>query len=458
MAGLSTKYNYDAYLQHRNEQNQNQQNQGQGVVNIQQPANTGDNPAVATQQPTQVAPSAQQSQNNVGEKSLVMKPTVQDGAPNANATADNAVTTGEMKSKLAIAQHFGRRMPEITAETAPSEAAYTAYEHKINPQPQEENHKHGWRDYFRNTGDEEFENKKRERIAAFSDMIRHLANLYYVNQYATPQHIESAYGKVKAEEKEQRKLKREQDKEDRKWNWKVSEAQRDQYNKDRTYGLGVRKDKREEALQPEKLKKAQEAAAAEEAKKRAEQAKATKLSAEAEYADEIASNKAKEQESKAALAAARVATEKARAAKVAQEGKNAKLRGQELTAKIRSQYSKDHDFFDTNDKRYEWAIPKSQRDLVFNELRSIAHMKGWGKAKGSGGSEYDKYTTKSDDTDRELLREALSKKGDPEVQQFFKRHGVLVESNWESNEAIRKDIKKRDEDKKRTANGGRGIK
>ena len=418
MAGLSTKYNYDAYLQHRNEQNQNQQNQGQGVVNVQQPANTGNNPAVATQQPTQVAPSAQQSQNNVGEKSLVMKPTVQDGAPNANATADNAATTGEMKSKLAIAQHFGRRMPEITAETAPSEAAYTAYERSVTPQPQEENRKHGWRDWFKKTDDEEYENRKRERIAAFSDMIRHLANLHYVNQYATPQHIESAYGKVKAEEREQRKLKQERENEDRKWNWKVSEAQRDQYNKDRAHGLGVRKDQRAEALQPDKAAKAKA-----EKEYAEEKARIQKAVGEGKISEQEAKTKTQEAKAKyaGALEQSKIDKNKATANK-----ENAHAGVYNRTAPNGSGGRKGGSGggkttqYNHSDSNYVWDVPVSSQSQLNSNLRAIVTKEKNSKWVEDYKRRTDKMTLSEGDYDR-IAREHI---GDPEIQRAISKTGA----------------------------------
>lgn len=461
MAGLSTKYNYDAYLQHRNEQNQNQQNQGQNDTNTQQ--------------------------------SVVMKPMVPDN--NTNVAKDDAGMRGMMKSTIATASHYGnptaRRMTGMDGRdiTIPNQYEYdkgvgeqvkgnvlvSSYDNMVTPhiqdkggsleqvqkpwseenkersrsqslkfnnekdaryfgehykevapmmntygkkedidstpQPQEENRKHGWRDWFKKTNDEEYENRKRERIAAFSDMIRHLANLHYVNQYATPQHIESAYGKVKAEEKEQRKLRREQEKEDRKWNWKVSEAQRDQANKDRTYGLGVRKDKRAEELQPYKKAEADKKA------KRAEYL-AQKAAADAEWAPKINDAKEKRERAKASLDLEKGKTERSK-----QAANNA------LAAQRRAKAANERDsklvHFPTNDVNYLWAVNKNDVKVIQTKLRSFAKGRKWAK-----GYVDEFGNLKKGATDSDLLNAAMGNAHDPEVQRFLNTYGKRVRSEY----------------------------
>jgi len=434
MAGLSTKYGFGEYNKSRAEQkremNVGGNNFGQYARNI--PNNA---PDVAPQQAQQVAPMQTSGVNDMPDKSLYTKTPEQ---MRQNAVAEKAqAQQREVQRQQSAVEKFNTQQPAekdpqgVERPTNPKDIADIQYGRRFDPvstlrpdanivrdninediEPQEVERKHGWRDYFRNTGDEEFENKKRERIAAFSDMIRHLANLHYVNQYATPQHIESAYGKVKAEEKEERKLRREQEKEDRKWNWKVSEAQRDQYNKDRTYGLGVRKDKRAEELQPYKKAEADKKA------KRAEYL-AQKAAADAEWAPKINDAKEKRERAKASLDLEKGKTERSK-----QAANNA------LAAQRRAKAANERDsklvHFPTNDVNYLWAVNKNDVKVIQTKLRSFAKGRKWAK-----GYVDEFGNLKKGATDADLLNAAMGNAHDPEVQRFLNTYGKRVRSEYD---------------------------
>lgn len=433
MAGLSTKYGFGEYNKSRAEQkreiNVGGNTLGQYARNI--PNNA---PDVVPQQAQQKAPMQAPGVNDMPDKSLYTKTPEQ---MRQNAVAEKAqAQQREVQRQQSAVEKFNTQQPAekdpqgVERPTNPKDIADIQYGKRFDPvsmvrpdanvvrddinrdiEAQEVERKHGWRDWFRNTGDEEFENRKRERIAAFSDMIRHLANLHYVNQYATPQHIESAYGKVKAEEKEERKLRREQEKEDRKWNWKVSEAQRDQANKDRTYGLGVRKDKRAEELQPYKKAEADKKA------KRAEY-QAQKAALDVEWAPKI--NSAKEQKERAA---ASLNLEKKKTERSKQAANNA------LAAQRRAKAANERDnksvHFPTNDVNYLWAVNKNDVKVIFTRLRSFAKGRKWAK-----GYVDEFGNLKKGATDSDLLNAAMGNAHDPEVQRFLNTYGKRVRSEY----------------------------
>ena len=434
MAGLSTKYGFGEYNKSRAEQkremNVGDNNFGQYARNI--PNNA---PDVAPQQAQQVAPMQAPGVNDMPDKSLYTKTPEQ---MQQNAVAEKAqAQQREMQRQQSAVEKFNTQQPAekdpqgVERPTNPKDIADIQYGKRFDPvsalrpdanivrdninediEPQEVERKHGWRDWFKKTDDEEYENRKRERIAAFSDMIRHLANLHYVNQYATPQHIESAYGKVKAEEREQRKLKRERENEDRKWNWKVSEAQRDQYNKDRTYGLGVSKDKREEALQPYKKAEADKKA------KRAEYL-AQKAAADAEWAPKINDAKEKRERAKASLDLEKKRTERSK-----QAANNA------LAAQRRAKEANERDsrlvHFPTNDVNYLWAVNKNDVKVIQTKLRSFAKGRKWAK-----GYVDELGNLKKGATDADLLNAAMGNAHDPEVQRFLNTYGKRVRSEYD---------------------------
>lgn len=434
MAGLSTKYGFGEYNKSRAEQKR-EMNVGDNAFG-QYSRNIPNNaPDVAPQQAQQVAPMQTPGVNDMPDKSLYTKTPEQ---MQQNAVAEKAqAQQREVQRQQSAVEKFNTQQPAekdpqgVERPTNPKDIADIQYGKRFDPvstlrpdanivrdninediEPQEVERKHGWRDYFRNTGDEEYENRKRERIAAFSDMIRHLANLHYVNQYATPQHIESAYGKVKAEEKEQRKLKREQAKEDRKWYWKVSEAQRDQANKDRTYGLGVRKDKRAEELQPYKKAEADKKA------KRAEYL-AQKAAADAEWAPKINDAKEKRERAKASLDLEKGKTERSK-----QAANNA------LAAQRRAKAANERDsklvHFPTNDVNYLWAVNKNDVKVIQTKLRSFAKGRKWAK-----GYVDEFGNLKKGATDSDLLNAAMGNAHDPEVQRFLNTYGKRVRSEYD---------------------------
>lgn len=434
MAGLSTKYGFGEYNKSRAEQKR-EMNVGDNQFGKYARNLPNNNPDTVSKQPTPDKPQTPSDANDVTPQEFYTKTPEQ---MRQNAVAEKAqAQQREAQRQQSAVEKFNTQQPAekdpqgVERPTNPKDVADMVYGKRIDPvstlrpdanivrdninediEPQEVKRKHGWRDYFRNTGDEEFENRKRERVAAFSDMIRHLANLYYVNQYATPQHIESAYGKVKAEEREQRKLKREQEKEDRKWDWKISEAQRDQANKDRTYGLGVKKDKREEEVQPYKKAEADKKA------KRAEYL-AQKAAADAEWAPKINDAKEKRERAKASLDLEKGKTERSK-----QAANNA------LAAQRRAKAANERDsklvHFPTNDVNYLWAVNKNDVKVIQTKLRSFAKGRQWAK-----GYVDEFGNLKKGATDADLLNAAMGNAHDPEVQRFLNTYGKRVRSEYD---------------------------
>lgn len=439
MAGLSTKYGFGEYNKSRAEQKREMEvgdNQfGKYARNL-----PNNNPDTVSKQPTPDKPQTPSDANDVTPQEFYTKTPEQ---MRQNAVAEKAqAQQREAQRQQSAVEKFNAQQPAekdpqgVERPTNPKDIADMVYGKRIDPvsalrpdanvvrddinrdiEPQEVERKHGWRDWFRNTGDEEYENRKRERVAAFSDMIRHLANLHYVNQYATPQHIESAYGKVKAEEKEQRKLKREQENEDRKWNWKISEAQRDQANKDRTYGLGVRKDKRAEALQPEKEAKAK---------------------AEKEYAEEKARIQKAVGEGKISEQEAKTKTQEAKA-KYADALEKSKIDKNKATANKENAHAGYYNRKDANggggrggsgggkttqynhsDSNYVWDVPVSSQSQLNSNLRTIVTKEKNSKWVEDYKRRTDKMTLSEGDYDR-IAREHI---GDPEIQRAISKTGA----------------------------------
>lgn len=114
-----------------------------------------------------------------------------------------------------------------------------------------------WRDYlFGSKDDQEFNNKRKQTIAAAHDLITNLGNLYATSQGAVSQKFETATDKLaKQKEKDAKK-----DKADKEMALSVLKLQNQKANDDRNYnlklgeyGLKQNEDTRQNQLQPYKI-------------------------------------------------------------------------------------------------------------------------------------------------------------------------------------------------------------
>ena len=125
--------------------------------------------------------------------------------------------------------------------------------------------KHNWRDWLLgDSEDEEFSRKRREKIAAIGDVLRHMGNLYGTSQGAISQNLISWRDKADAMRKDEEAEEERKKKADRDYNIKLSEqarriaeAKRKQDNADRLYRLKNEANERERNLYPHKLAKAE---------------------------------------------------------------------------------------------------------------------------------------------------------------------------------------------------------
>ena len=433
MAGLSTKYGFGEYNKSRAEQKR-EMNVGDNAFGKYARNVPNKAPDVVPQKAPQDAPMQTSGVNDMPDKSLYTKTPEQ---MRQNAVAEKAqARQREVQRQQSAVEKFNTQQPAekdpqgVERPTNPKDIADMVYGKRIDPvstlrpdanvvrddinrdiEPQEVERKHGWRDWFRNTGDEEYENRKRERIAAFSDMIRHLANLHYVNQYATPQNIESAYGKVRAENERQRRYKDALAEKDRAYNFKIGEAQRKQDNFERQQGLREEANQRQRDLQP--FRKAE----AEKKAKRAEY-QAQKAALDVEWAPKINSAIEQKERAKASLDLEKRKTERSK-----QAANNA------LAAQRRAKAANERDsklvHFPTNDVNYLWAVNKNDVKVIQAKLRSFAKGRKW--AKGY----VDEYgNLKKGATDADLLNAAMGNAHDPEVQRFLNTYGKRVRSEY----------------------------
>lgn len=440
MAGLSTKYGFGEYNKSRAEQKR-EMNVGDNAFG-QYSRNIPNNaPDVAPQQAQQVAPMHTPGVNDMPDKSLYTKTPEQ---MQQNAVAEKAqAQQREVQRQQSAVEKFNTQHPAekdqqgVERPTNPKDIADIQYGKRFDPvstlrpdvnivrdninediEPQEVERKHGWRDYFRNTGDEEFENKKRERIAAFSDMIRHLANLHYVNRYATPQNIESAYGKVKAQEKEERRYKDALDQKERAYAFRVGEAQRKQDNFERQQGLKAEDNNRKRELQPYKMDKAK---------------------AEKEYAEEKARIQKAVGEGKISEQEAKTKTQEAKA-KYAGALEQSKINKNNAAANKENAHAGYYNRKDANgsggrnggsgggkttqynhsDSNYVWDVPVSSQSQLNSNLRTIVTKEKNSKWVEDYKRRTDKMTLSEGDYDR-IAREHI---GDPEIQRAISKTGA----------------------------------
>lgn len=289
-----------------------------------------------------------------------------------------------------------------------------------------------WRDYlFGSKTDEEWNKKRREKIAAIYDLVVNLGNLGTTAWAgAVPQKFESAYKKVKAEHDKDKKDKEAKAKADRDFAFKQNEADRDfQVN---LGNLNIKQDanKREADKHPYEMAKA--IAKASEAKTKAETEAATKADKIREAAGKAATAEEKANKAKSdadwadKLNAASLAQKKASAnasnASAANSYASAatqKTRRAQIQQAIRNNGDLE---FPTNDPDKNWRVPKRHQAVIKEKMRGVAKGKKWAQ----GLVDPVTGSLKKGVTDADLLSAAWEHYDDKDVQETFRRYSDKV--------------------------------
>lgn len=308
-----------------------------------------------------------------------------------------------------------------------------------------------WRDYlFGSKTDEEWNKKRREKIAAIYDLVVNLGNLGTTALAgAVPQKLESAYDKVKKQHDKENADKDAKDKADRDFKFKQNEADRDYNISLGNLEVKQNADKRQQDLQPHEMARA--IANANKAKTDAETAaktQADKIREAAGKAD-LAGERVKGQQAQTALSQARqkkaesdaewapkehaasVNQKKASAAASRASAANsyaAAATQKARRAQIQQSIRNNGDFeIPSNQTDKNWRIAKSQQATLNRELQGVAKKKGW----------YAKYynvdgSLKSGVKAEDLLVEAFAHTEDRDVQELLGKHGTLVNTKTDA--------------------------
>lgn len=308
-----------------------------------------------------------------------------------------------------------------------------------------------WRDYlFGSKTDEEWNKKRREKIAAIYDLVVNLGNLGTTALAgAVPQKLESAYEKVKKQHDKEAADNAAKDKADRDFKFKQNQADRDYNISLGNLEVKQNADKRQQDLQPHEMARA--IANANKAKTDAETAaktQADKIREAAGKAD-LAGERVKGQQAQTALSQARqkkaesdaewapkehaasVNQKKASAAASRASAANsyaAAATQKARRAQIQQSIRNNGDFeIPSNQTDKNWRIAKSQQATLNRELQGVAKKKGW----------YSKYynvdgSLKSGVKAEDLLVEAFAHTEDRDVQELLGKHGTLVNTKTDA--------------------------
>lgn len=308
-----------------------------------------------------------------------------------------------------------------------------------------------WRDYlFGSKTDEEWNKKRREKLAAIYDLVVNLGNLGTTALAgAVPQKLESAYEKVKKQHDKEAADNAAKDKADRDFKFKQNEADRDYNISLGNLEVKQNADKRQQDLQPHEMARA--IANANKAKTDAETAaktQADKIREAAGKAD-LAGERVKGQQAQTALNQARqkkaesdaawapkehaasVNQKKASAAASRASAANsyaAAATQKARRAQIQQSIRNNGDFeIPSNQTDKNWRIAKSQQATLNRELQGVAKKKGW----------YSKYynvdgSLKSGVKAEDLLVEAFAHTEDQDVQELLGKHGTLVDTKTDA--------------------------
>ncbi len=297
-----------------------------------------------------------------------------------------------------------------------------------------------WRDWlFGSKTDEEWNKKRKEKIAAVGDFLKNLGNLYGTINGAPSMKFESAYDKLKAEHVAADKAAKDRA-------FKQQEADRDYSIA--LGGLNVKQsaEHREQELQPHKL--AQAIATANEAKTKAEteramqKSKIEKAAGDADLAKEKVATqqeqtnltKAKtkgqaiENQYKPGVMKSQTNAHNASAANSYASAETQKARKKQLLQSIKNNGDVT---FSSRDPNKNWLVPKKDVNVLARELQGIARRKKWGKDFFNFDG-----TLKKGASAEDLLVAAYENIDDADVQKTIGRRAKLVKATTSSKNPV----------------------
>ncbi len=202
-----------------------------------------------------------QQQTNANAKAATTSPNsgnvlvTPEWAAKNKADSEGNIQQTDVEKVNALRQQLG--LKPVGGMSADDKIRFAQQKAAADARFKEQADKKTWRDYlFGSKTDEEWNKKRREKIAAVYDLVLNLGNLYTTSRNAVPQKFESAYDRIHKEHKEDAATQAKKDKDAADMAYKQKEADRNYNLSLNSLNLKRAAEKRAQDMQPYEMAKA----------------------------------------------------------------------------------------------------------------------------------------------------------------------------------------------------------